>query len=447
MNLLYKTLFIIIISFSSQGAEKLLIEGGNDSYIGISFEEFDFVEEGQKLGYKSYRKKFKHRIKKQLEDTQIFKIYQSNNNIVSFLRGLSINNESFLEGSIKLKIEPTFESYVLKATVTLDSLIIKDSIWQKSFTFATREWEKTAAQISDEIYKTYTGLEGYIDSKIIFISETGKAINRKKTIATKDLYGDDYKFLSDGKELILSPKLSPNGEIMLFVLYKKDKATIYMHDIKSGKRKELLKLAKNKSAVKKIDGIIYAPNFSHNGKMITFAAAYEGNSEIMLFDLENLTLSRLSFNKAIDTSPAFSAKDNEIVFSSDRSGKQELYLIDLKGKNLRKIDFADARGNYTSPSFSPDGKYISFVRILRNKFSIGILNLKSFSSKILTTSYKDESPTWSKNSKFIMFARKYPLREKKKSGFSEILITNLNGQIITRVRTPKDASSPNWASP
>ncbi len=41
-------------------------------------------------------------------------------------------------------------------------------------------WHRGAAQISDLIYQHYTGLAGYINTRLVFISERGSLFFRSK---------------------------------------------------------------------------------------------------------------------------------------------------------------------------------------------------------------------------------------------------------------------------
>src|SRR5215470_15621620 len=52
-------------------------------------------------------------------------------------------------------------------------------------TYSTQpeSWRRIAHLISDAIYERITGEKGYFDTRIVFISETGLATNRKKRLA------------------------------------------------------------------------------------------------------------------------------------------------------------------------------------------------------------------------------------------------------------------------
>ena len=116
--------------------------------------------------------------------------------------------------------------------------------------------------------------------------------------------------------------------------------------------------------------------------------------------------------------------------------------MDQDGNDVKRLKFA--KGTYTNPKFSPDGRYIAFTRILDSKFSIGILDTETFFTKILTTSYKNDSPSWAPNSKYIIFTKMQRGRRSQKRNLSNLFIVDLNGNIINKVKTPYDASEAYW---
>ncbi|HSM94551.1 MAG TPA: hypothetical protein VLT91_00805, partial [Rhizomicrobium sp.] len=57
-------------------------------------------------------------------------------------------------------------------------------------------WRRIAHLVSDAIYQRITGEKGYFDTRIVFISESGPATNRKKRLAVMDEDGANPKFLT-----------------------------------------------------------------------------------------------------------------------------------------------------------------------------------------------------------------------------------------------------------
>jgi Tol biopolymer transport system component len=66
---------------------------------------------------------------------------------------------------------------------------------------------------------------------------------------------------------------------------------------------------------------------------------------------------RITSGMAFDAQPRYSPNGETIVFASDRSGAENLWLIDADGENPRALTKGD-KGQYISPEWTPDGKYI-----------------------------------------------------------------------------------------
>ena len=63
-------------------------------------------------------------------------------------------------------------------------------------------WRRIAHMISDAIYQRITGEKGYFDTRIVFISESGPPLARKKRLAVMDEDGANPIFLTNGSYLV-----------------------------------------------------------------------------------------------------------------------------------------------------------------------------------------------------------------------------------------------------
>ena len=77
----------------------------------------------------------------------------------------------------------------------------------------------------------------------------------------------------------------------------------------------------------------------------------DGNPELYLIDPTGRVISRLTYNDGIDTSPTFSPDGKYIAFTSDRSGSPQIYVADADGLNVTRLTY---EGSYNaSPDWSP----------------------------------------------------------------------------------------------
>ena len=374
------------------------------------------------------------RVKLQLNESLIFKasLEEDNNKFIAKL--LNKNPETFpFNVTLSIDNNPTSSGYIIK--VKIFDHYRNEISDEFSVTGNNKLWYKAAAQISDRTFYSFTGVFGYFDTSIIFVSEKGKFNKRKKKIAIMSLYGDEHKEYTNGENLVLSPTMSSDRNLMAYVSYHSKKPKTYIYDLNT----KALKTASENNR----DIMTLTPSFlPGNNDQILMSKVFEGNSEIVKYDIANNKSIRLTNNPATDISPSYSPVQDRIVFSSDRSGKAELYIMSPQGGDIKRIRFL--KGTYTNPKFSPDGRYIAFTRFLDNQFSIGILDTDTFFTKILSTSYKNDSPSWAPNSKYLIFTKSNAQSKSKKRNLSNLFIVDLNGNIINKVRTPSDASEAYW---
>ena len=68
-----------------------------------------------------------------------------------------------------------------------------------AYTTTRQNWRRIAHIIADEIYKRITGEDGYFDTRIVYIAESGPAQKRVKRLAIMDQDGANHQYLTDGK--------------------------------------------------------------------------------------------------------------------------------------------------------------------------------------------------------------------------------------------------------
>ena len=294
-------------------------------------------------------------------------------------------------------------------------------------------WRRVAHLIADAIYIRLTGESGYFDTRIVYIAESGPANKRVKRLAIMDQDGENHAFLTDGKDLVLTPRFSPNSQELLYLSYRSGVARVFLRDLQTG-REEMLG---------RFDGMSFAPRFSASGKQMVMSIARDGNTEIFSMDLSNRRLKKLTNHRAIDTSPSFSPNGKRLVFNSDRGGSQQLYVMQADGSATKRISFGD--GRYGTPLWSPRGDWIAFTKMSKGRFYIGIMRPDGSGERLLTESYLDEGPTWSPNGRVIMFTRQQR-STRTRPGHAWLYSVDITGYNLRRVMTPMDASDPAWST-
>ncbi|MBY0428934.1 MAG: Tol-Pal system beta propeller repeat protein TolB [Alphaproteobacteria bacterium] len=294
-----------------------------------------------------------------------------------------------------------------------------------------QNWRRIAHIISDAIYKRITGEEGYFDTRVVYISETGPENHRIKRLAIMDQDGENHRFLTDGRTLILTPRFSPTLQEITYLAYYNNKPRVYLFNIDSG-RQEVLG---------DFPGMTFAPRFSPDGKKVVFSLIEEGgDSNIFAMDLRTRRTNRLTNHPSINTSPSYAPDGNQVTFESDRGGSQQIYVMGGDGSNPHRISFGS--GRYGTPVWSPRGDLIAFTKQEGGTFYIGVMRPDGSGERLITQAFHAEGPTWAPNGRVLMYFKERPGSGGKVARLHSIDIT---GQNEREVVTPLDASDPAWS--
>ena len=339
-----------------------------------------------------------------------------------------INAQALVQGNVKLQ-----QDGQLRVEFRLWDVFSEAQMRGRAFVTVSENWRRVAHMISDEIYKRVTGESGYFNTRIVFIAESGPTRRRIKRLAIMDQDGANHQYLTDGSNLVLTPRFSPTLQEITYLSYFNDEPRVYLFEIESG-RQELLG---------GFQGMTFAPRFTSDGKSVLMSYAKNGNSDVWRMDLSTRKATQLTKHAAIDTSPSASPDGAEIAFNSDRGGTPQLYVMDGNGANVRRISFG--RGRYSTPVWSHRGDLIAFTKQASGKFHIGVMRPDGSGERILTESFLDEAPTWAPNGRVLMFFRQTPTDSKGKGGTSRLFSIDLTGHNLREVITPGDASDPAWS--
>ncbi len=364
-----------------------------------------------------------------------------------------IDARAFIQTAAALRLQPRFGDWRLinaqalvsgSAEIAADGqLNVKFRLWDvfgevqltgSSLVSQLGNWRRIAHIIADEIYKRITGEEGYFDTRVVYVAESGPAHRRIKRLAIMDQDGANHRFLTDGSDLVLTPRFSPTEQEITYLAYVSGKPMVYLYNIDT-KQREMLG---------NFPGMTFAPRFSPDGNRVIMSMAQDGNSEIYAMDLRTRRVRRLTRHPAIDTSPSFSPNGGQVVFNSDRGGSQQLYVMNADGANARRISFG--AGRYATPVWSPRNDLIAFTKMSSGTFSIGVMRPDGSGERILAEGFLVEGPTWSPNGRVLMFFRQEPSGAQGSSE-PKLYSIDLTGYTEREITTPIAASDPAWSPP
>jgi TolB protein len=273
-----------------------------------------------------------------------------------------------------------------------------------SFNSQPSNWRRLAHIIADAIYKRVTGEEGYFDTRIAYVSESGPGNARVKRIAIMDQDGANNRYITDGRTIALTPRFSPTLQEIVYMAYGENNTPprVYLQNVDSGRRE----LFGN------FPGMSFAPRFSPDGTKVVMSISENGRTNIYEMDVRGRQLRRLTNSPAIDTSPCYSNDGTQIVFNSDRGGAQQLYVMSAGGGGERRISFGE--GRYATPVWSPRSD--SLV----------------------------EGPTWAPNGRVLAYFRQQP-NSGGRVGSVTLHQVDITGRFERQIPTPTDASDPAWS--
>ncbi len=120
--------------------------------------------------------------------------------------------------------------------------------------------------------------------------------------------------------------------------------------------------------------VIASPSWSADGKQLVFSSIDKsGRMDLYTYAPATETLTRLTNDVYDDRDPVWSPDKKSIVFSSDRlqygnDQPYNIFQLDLQTGKIAPL--TTGKENYYSPSFSPDGTYLTFTSNLDGALNI-----------------------------------------------------------------------------
>ena len=333
-----------------------------------------------------------------------------------------INTQTLVKGDITLMNDGRF-----RVEFRLNDVIAENQMEGLAFMATAQDYRRVAHKIADAIYKRITGDEGYFDTKIAYVSQTGPSTKRIKRLAIMDQDGANHRFLSTGQSLVLTPRFSPKAQEIAYIDFNHIQPKVYMMNLSSGQRQLL----------GNFKGMTFAPHFSPDGSSVIMSFAAGGRTSLYNMNLGTRAIARITEGAQIDTSPCYSPDGNQIVFNSDRGGSAQLYVMPARGGDAERISFG--KGSYRTPVWSPRGDWITFTKLSKGSFYIGVMKPDGSGERLLAQGYVIDDPCWSPNGRVIMFTR---LERTGKSRMYAVDLTGYNERVIP---TPTDAAGGCWS--
>ena len=302
-------------------------------------------------------------------------------------------------------------------------------------------------------------------------------------------------FWGNGRQILVLPlgilllllfsgcSVLPGGDGQIVYVSDKDgDQEIYLVDPDSG---EITQLTNNGSPDEE-------PHWSMDGDQVAYVSRESGDKEINVIDKDGEQLSRLTNNPGLDDSPRWSPAEAKLAYVSELQDEgqetSEIYFVNMEDREPNQVTFGElleelgdwssdgewivyfvqdpegerglwlrnpegvnllriTEGEDSQPSWSPDGKYIAFVRQQEDAQAIYLaMRGKGGSweegieeSRLTHGGGDDYSPVWHPNSKTLAFVS-------TRDGNEEIYTMQADGADQKRLTSNKSADfSPVWS--
>jgi TolB protein len=248
---------------------------------------------------------------------------------------------------------------------------------------------RQAHAFADDIVLAITGKKGIGQSRIAFkMQPTGSGPGE---IFVSDFDGHNYQAVTTDRNIVAAPAWVPGRLALCYTSYQPGNPDIFYHDLATGQRRILAGYS----------GLNDSAAVSPDGSKVAMILSKSGSPNVWICNLDGSDLKHLTTGVE-DSSPCWSPDGKWICFAAKIHSRRVLAKVPANGGDVRVVQTVGTP-NPTEPDWSPDGKWIAFTSQMGD-FNICVVPADA--SAVPTLLVTGEDPSWSPNSRTLVYARR-----------------------------------------
>ena len=257
------------------------------------------------------------------------------------------------------------------------------------------EKDQMIFKFTDSVIEELTGAPGLATTQIAFVTQP--ADKREREVFTTNILGRKMRQITRHRNLVVSPRFSPDGIYLAYTSYHSGNQNLYITDLRQSKTTRVISRRK---------GMNLAPAWSPDGETLVVTLSFQGNPDLYLVNRRGEIIRQLTKRTGINVSPTFSPDGRHIVFVSDRSGKPQLYMMELSSGNTQRLTFEGVEN--AEPSWSPGESLVVYSSLRGGIYQLCTINPFSIgsSTQITNDQTHHETPSRSPDGNQIIFAKR-----------------------------------------
>jgi TolB protein len=314
------------------------------------------------------------------------------------------------------------------AKVRLFDILNKKLMVEK--TVSSENTRKLAHKIADIVYERVTGDKGYFNTKIYYIATSGDPRNKRRILSSMDYDGYGHRYWTSGKHAAVMPAVSYDGQSVAFLSFDSAPASIHVLNTKTGQDRRL-RFGFNM--------LPFSPQFSPDGNSVLLSVSNGNQASIFGYHLASGNTHKITTVRSggIDVSVSLSPDGRSMVFVSDRSGTPQIYK---RLPSNSEIQLTKGPGRYYAVKWSPDGKWLTFVKKIKGAFYLGVMKSDGSGERMIARDHVIDYPSWAPNSRMIVFSA-----QQKNFGPFSLYIVDISANVLRQLPTPQEGDQPVWA--